>query len=71
MLPKPVPRNIIRFCIAVGNKNKGFDANHHAAGNFWHNNTAYRNKYNFHMAYRHRIDFCPWPQSRIDKQLEL
>lgn len=49
MLPKPVPRNIIRFCIAVGNKNKGFDANHHAAGNFWQNNTAYRNKYNFHM----------------------
>lgn len=49
MLPVPVPRNMVRFCLAVGNKSKGFDANYHAAGILWHNNTAYRNRHNFHM----------------------
>ena len=48
-LPAPVPRNVVRFSLAVGNKSKGFDANYHAEGNFWYNNTAYRNNHNFHM----------------------
>ncbi|MDR0573085.1 MAG: DUF4990 domain-containing protein [Tannerella sp.] len=48
-LPVPVPRNIVRFCLAVGNKSKGFDANYHADGILWYNNTAYRNNHNFHM----------------------
>lgn len=48
-LPVPVPRNIVRYCLAVGNKSKGFDANYHAAGIIWENNSAYRNNHNFHM----------------------
>lgn len=48
-LPKPVPRNTVRYCLAVGNKSKGFDANYHADGILWYNNTAYRNNHNFHM----------------------
>lgn len=48
-LPVPVPRNMVRFCLAVGNKSKGFDANYHANGILWYNNTAYRNNHNFHM----------------------
>lgn len=48
-LPVPVPRNMVRFCLAVGNKAKGLDANYHAAGILWYNNTAYRNNHNFHM----------------------
>lgn len=48
-LPVPVPRNEVRFSLAVGNKSKGFDANYHATGLLWYNNTAYRNDHNFHM----------------------
>jgi hypothetical protein len=48
-LPVPVPRNTVRYCLAVGNKSKGFDANYHAEGNLWYNNTSYRNNHNFHM----------------------
>jgi Pel9A-like, right handed beta helix region/FlgD Ig-like domain len=42
-IPDPVPRNTIRFCIAVRNKANGFYANHHLGGNDWYNNTGYRN----------------------------
>jgi len=48
-LPVPIPRNMVRYCLAVGNKSKGFDANYHAAGIIWENNSAYRNNHNFHM----------------------
>jgi len=48
-LPVPVPRNTVRYCIAMGNKSKGFDANYHAEGNLWYNNSAYANNHNFHM----------------------
>ncbi len=44
-----MPRNTVRYCLAVGNKSKGFDANYHADGILWYNNTAYRNNHNFHM----------------------
>ena len=42
-LPDIIPRNTIRFCIAVRNKANGFYANHHLGGNDWFNNTGYRN----------------------------
>lgn len=45
----PIPKNIIRFCLAVRNKQSGFYANHHLEGNYWYNNTAYKNKRNFNM----------------------
>lgn len=45
----PIPKNTIRFCLAVGNKQGGFYANHHLEGNYWHNNTAYNNKVNYDM----------------------
>lgn len=45
----PIPKNTIRFCLAVKNKQSGFYANHHLEGNYWHNNTAYLNKRNYNM----------------------
>jgi len=48
-IPNPVPRNTIEFCIAVGNKANGFDSNHHLNGNYWYNNTAYKNDINYNM----------------------
>lgn len=51
-IPNPVPRNTIRFCIAVRNKANGFYSNHHLAGNYWYNNTAYMNNVNFNMVNR-------------------
>ena len=45
----PIPKNTIRFCLAVRNKQSGFYANHHLDGNYWYNNTAYKNKRNFNM----------------------
>ena len=48
-LPNPIPRHVVRFCVAVGNKNSGFYANHHPGGSDWVNNTAYRNGTNFNM----------------------
>ncbi len=51
-IPNPVPRNTIEFCIAVGNKENGFYSNHHLNGNYWYNNTAYKNNINFNMVNR-------------------
>ncbi len=48
-LPDPIPRHIVRHCVAVGNKNSGFYANHHPGGCDWLNNTADRNGINFNM----------------------
>jgi hypothetical protein len=48
-IPNPVPLHTIEFCIAVGNKSIGFDANHHLNGSYWYNNTAYKNGTNFNM----------------------
>lgn len=45
----PIPKNTIRFCLAVRNKQSGFYANHHLEGNYWYNNTAYLNKRNYNM----------------------
>lgn len=48
-LPSPIPRHVIRFCLAVGNRASGFYANHHPGGCDWFNNTAYRNGINFNF----------------------
>jgi hypothetical protein len=48
-LPKPVPRHVVRKCVAVRNKAGGFYANHQPGGIDWLNNTAYRNGSNFNM----------------------
>ena len=48
-LPTNIPRHTVQFCVAVGNKNSGFYANHHPGGSDWFNNTAYRNGANFNM----------------------
>lgn len=45
----PIPSNTVQFCIAAGNKQSGFYANHHLEGNNWYNNSAYRNKRNYNM----------------------
>lgn len=51
-VPAVIPRNTIRFCVAVYNKANGFYANHHPGGSDWYNNTAYRNSVNFNMLNR-------------------
>ncbi|MDR1672112.1 MAG: right-handed parallel beta-helix repeat-containing protein [Bacteroidales bacterium] len=51
-VPNPVPRNVIRFCLAVDNKNQGFYANHHLGGLDFYHNTGYRNPANFNMLNR-------------------
>ena len=48
-IPQPVPRHVIRFCIAANNKASGFYANHHPGGIDWISNTAHRNSSNFNM----------------------
>lgn len=48
-LPNPIPRHTVRFCLAVGNKNSGFYANHHPGGSDWFNNTAFHNGANFNL----------------------
>jgi hypothetical protein len=51
-LPAPIPRNTVRFCLAVGNKASGFYANHHPGGSDWISNTAFRNPTNYNMLER-------------------
>ena len=51
-LPDSIPRNSIRFCLAVRNKANGFYSNHHLQGSNWINNTAYGNAVNYNMLNR-------------------
>jgi hypothetical protein len=51
-LPPTIPRNTIRYCLAVMNKANGFYSNHHLEGSDWDNNTAYENGVNFNMLNR-------------------
>jgi hypothetical protein len=44
--------HIIRYNLSVGNRLRGFYANHHLAWNWWYNNTAYDNDHNFNMTNR-------------------
>lgn len=48
-VPRPVPRHVVRGCLAVGNKNSGFYANHHPGGGDWIDNRAFRNGANYNM----------------------
>lgn len=51
-LPDSIPRNVVRFCLAVRNKASGFYSNHHLQGSDWINNTAYGNAVNYNMLNR-------------------
>ncbi len=51
-IPNPIPRNTVRYCVAVRNKASGFYSNHHLGGNDWYNNSAYLNNSNFNMVNR-------------------
>jgi hypothetical protein len=48
-VPNPVPRHVVRQCIAFGNRVQGFYANHHPGGLDFFNNLAFRNGVNFDM----------------------
>ena len=48
-LPIPIPRHVVRGCLAVGNRAHGIYTNHHVGGCDWFNNTAYRNGANFSL----------------------
>lgn len=48
-LPSPIPRHVIRGCLAVGNRSSGFYANHHPGGCDWFNNSAFRNGSDFNF----------------------
>lgn len=52
IIPNPVPKHTIKFCIAAKNKANGFYSNHHLEGNEWYNNSAYQNEINFNMVNR-------------------
>ncbi len=51
-VPDIIPMHTIRFCVAVGNRANGFYSNHHPGGDYWYNNTSYRNGTNFNMLNR-------------------
>ena len=51
-LPSPIPRHVVRRCLAVGNKNGGFYANHHPGGIDWLHNSAFRNGCDFNLLNR-------------------
>lgn len=48
-VPRPVPRHVVRGCLAVKNRSSGFYANHHPGGGDWIDNRAYRNGANYNM----------------------
>ena len=51
-LPAVIPNNTVRFCVSVRNRANGFYSNHHQAGSFWYDNTAYQNAINYNMVNR-------------------
>jgi len=48
-VPSPIPRHVVRFCVAFRNKAAGFYANHHPIGGDWFSNSGYRNARDFDM----------------------
>jgi hypothetical protein len=50
--PAVIPNNTVQFCVSVRNKSNGFYSNHHQAGSYWYNNTAYQNGNNYNMVNR-------------------
>ena len=56
-LPNPIPRHVVRGCLAVRNKANGFYANHHIGGvDFIHNSAA-----------RNRANRTPGAEPRIER----
>ncbi|MEO7308937.1 MAG: T9SS type A sorting domain-containing protein [Chitinophagaceae bacterium] len=51
-VPAVIPRNNVRFCLAIRNKANGFYSNHHPGGSNWFNNSAYFNSVNYNMLNR-------------------
>jgi len=51
-VPDSIQGHKVMFCLAVGNRANGFYSNHHPAGSYWLNNSAYRNGTNFNMLNR-------------------
>ncbi len=49
VVPNPIPRHVVEFCLAVRNRANGLYANHHMGGIDWFNNTAYRNTTDYNM----------------------
>jgi hypothetical protein len=47
--PNPIPRHTVRNSLAFLNKAGGFYQNHQPIGNFFYNNTAYKNGVGFNM----------------------
>ena len=50
--PAVIPNNTVQFCVSVRNKSNGFYSNHHQAGSYWYDNTAYQNGNNYNMVNR-------------------
>jgi hypothetical protein len=48
-VPSPVPRHVVRQCVAFGNRSQGFYANHHPGGLDFFNNIAFKNATNYTM----------------------
>ncbi|HVR20484.1 MAG TPA: hypothetical protein VMS65_12325, partial [Polyangiaceae bacterium] len=48
-VPSPVPRHVVRQCVAFGNRSQGFYANHHPGGLDFFNNIGFRNPTNYNM----------------------
>lgn len=53
--PTPFPQHTVERCLAYYNKQAGFYANHHLAGDYFYNNTAYRNGHNYNMVNRQSV----------------
>jgi hypothetical protein len=51
-LPSPIPRHVVRRCIAVANRASGFYANHHPGGGDWFNNSAFANGTDYNLLCR-------------------
>jgi parallel beta-helix repeat protein len=71
-IPTTVPRNTIKNCLSVRNKQSGFYSNHHLNGSDWLNNLAYRNKKNYNMLNRkeltttdYKTDVKGWSHSLV------
>ncbi|RZK23666.1 MAG: T9SS type A sorting domain-containing protein [Hymenobacter sp.] len=50
--PAVIPNNTVQFCVSVRNRSNGFYSNHHQAGSYWYDNTAYQNAVNYNMVNR-------------------
>jgi len=48
-VPAVVPQHTIHHCLAVSNKANGFYENHHAAADYFYNNTSYGNNSDFNL----------------------